>query len=187
MVTGQTVVAGQLPIHEGRKRLRLPISRRVRLSSLSAGSRGADVFARQYAARALPLVPVSRATLDLPSGTEACPMPNLVLVIGNKAYSSWSLRPWLLMKQAGIAFEELRLSLYGKDARQTVLMYSPTGRVPVLKDGAVTIWDSLAICEYLAETNPRMQLWPADVAGRAHARSISAEMHSGFMTLRNQM
>jgi glutathione S-transferase len=114
-------------------------------------------------------------------------MPNLLLVIGNKAYSSWSLRPWLLMKQAGIAFEELRLSLYGKDAKQTVLMYSPTGRVPVLKDGATTIWDSLAICEYLAETNPRMQLWPADVAGRAHARSISAEMHSGFMTLRNQM
>src|SRR3954467_14527533 len=93
---------------------------------------------------------------------ERCPMPNLLLVIGNKAYSSCLLRPWLLMKQAGIAFEELRLSLYGKDAKQTVLMYSPTGRVPVLKDGATTIWDSLAICEYLAEKHPRMQLWPAD-------------------------
>jgi len=114
-------------------------------------------------------------------------MPNLVLVIGNKAYSSWSLRPWLLMKQAGIPFEELRLSLYSKDARQALLTYSPTGRVPVLKDGANTIWDSLAICEYLAEQYPLMQLWPADVAARAHARSISAEMHSGFMTLRTQM
>ena len=114
-------------------------------------------------------------------------MPNLVLIIGNKAYSSWSLRPWLLMKQAGIAFEELPLSLYGTDARQTLLKYSPTGRVPVLKDGALTIWDSLAICEYLFEKYQRMQLWPADVAARAHARSISAEMHSGFTTLRNQM
>ena len=114
-------------------------------------------------------------------------MPHLVLVIGNKAYSSWSLRPWLLMKQAGILFEELRLSLYGQDARQALLTYSPTGRVPVLKDGAMTIWDSLAICEYLAEQYPRMQLWPTDVAERAHARSISAEMHSGFMILRSQM
>jgi glutathione S-transferase len=114
-------------------------------------------------------------------------MPNLVLVIGNKAYSSWSLRPWLLMKQAGIPFEELRLSLYGKDARQALLTYSPTGRVPALKDGAVTIWDSLAICEYLAEKYSGMHLWPAVVAARAHARSISAEMHSGFTTLRSQM
>ena len=114
-------------------------------------------------------------------------MPNLVLVIGNKAYSSWSLRPWLLMKQAGIAFEELRLSLYAKDARKTLLLHSPTGRVPVLRDAGITIWDSLAISEYLAEKYPRMQLWPADVAARAHARAISAEMHSGFMTLRQQM
>jgi glutathione S-transferase len=81
----------------------------------------------------------------------------------------------------------LRLSLYGQDARQALLTYSPTGRVPVLKDGAMTIWDSLAICEYLAEQYPRMQLWPTDVAERAHARSISAEMHSGFMILRSQM
>lgn len=114
-------------------------------------------------------------------------MPNLVLVIGNKAYSSWSLRPWLLMKQAGIAFEELRLSLYAKDARKTLLLHSPTGRVPVLRDAGITIWDSLAISEYLAEKYPSMQLWPADVAARAHARAISAEMHSGFTTLRHQM
>jgi len=114
-------------------------------------------------------------------------MPNLVLVIGNKAYSSWSLRPWLLMKQSGIVFQELRLSLYAKDARKTLLLHSPTGRVPVLRDAGITIWDSLAISEYLAEKYPRMQLWPADVAARAHARSISAEMHSGFMSLRHQM
>jgi len=114
-------------------------------------------------------------------------MPNLVLVIGNKAYSSWSLRPWLLMRQAGIAFEELRLSLYTEGAKQKILQYSPTGKVPVLKDGGLAIWDSLAICEYLAEKHPEKQLWPADVAARAHARAISAEMHSGFTNLRSQM
>jgi glutathione S-transferase len=114
-------------------------------------------------------------------------MPSLVLVIGNKAYSSWSMRPWLLMRHAGIAFNEVRLSLYAKDARQNILLHSPTGKVPVLKDGALTIWDSLAICEYLAEKYPRLQLWPADAAARAHARAISAEMHSGFTNLRTQM
>jgi glutathione S-transferase len=114
-------------------------------------------------------------------------MPNLVLVIGNKAYSSWSLRPWLLMRQAGIAFEELRLSLYTEGAKQKILQYSPTGKVPVLRDGGLTIWDSLAICEYLAEKHPEKQLWPADVAARALARAISAEMHSGFTNLRSQM
>ena len=114
-------------------------------------------------------------------------MPNLTLVIGNKAYSSWSLRPWLLMKQAGIEFNEVRLSLYAKDARQTILQHSPTGKVPVLKDNELNIWDSLAICEYLAEKYPGKQLWPAAVAARAHARAISAEMHSGFTELRTQM
>ena len=114
-------------------------------------------------------------------------MPNLVLVIGNKAYSSWSLRPWLLMKHAGIAFDELRVSLYQEGAKQRLLQYSAAGRVPVLKDGGLTIWDSLAICEYLAETHTDKQLWPADVAARAHARAICAEMHSGFTNLRNQM
>ena len=114
-------------------------------------------------------------------------MPNLVLVIGNKAYSSWSLRPWLLMKQAGIGFEEIRLSLYEDGAKQKILQYSATGKVPVLTDGDLTIWDSLAICEYLAEKHPEKQLWPADVAARAHARAISAEMHSGFTHLRTRM
>ena len=114
-------------------------------------------------------------------------MPNPVLVIGNKAYSSWSLRPWLLMRQAGIAFDEVRVSLYTEGAKQTILKYSPTGKVPVLKDGGLTIWDSLAICEYLAEKHPEQQLWPAEVAARALARAISAEMHSGFTNLRSQM
>ena len=114
-------------------------------------------------------------------------MPNLVLVIGNKAYSSWSLRPWLLMKQAGIGFEEVRVSLYQEGAKQTLLQYSAAGKVPVLKDGALTIWDSLAICEYLAEQHAQRHLWPAEVAARAHARAISAEMHAGFTNLRNQM
>src|SRR5450432_809368 len=114
-------------------------------------------------------------------------MPNLVLVIGNKAYSSWSLRPWLLMKHAGIAFDELRVSLYQEGAKQKLLQYSAAGKVPVLKDGELTIWDSLAICEYLAEKHPDKQLWPADIAARAHARAICAEMHSGFTNLRNQM
>jgi glutathione S-transferase len=114
-------------------------------------------------------------------------MPNLILVIGNKAYSSWSLRPWLLMKRAGIPFEELRLSLYAEGAKERILQHSPAGKVPVLKDGRLTIWDSLAICEYLAEKFPERQLWPADVAARAMARAISAEMHSGFTDLRSQM
>lgn len=114
-------------------------------------------------------------------------MSNLVLVIGNKAYSSWSLRPWLLMKQAGIGFEEIRLSLYAEGARHKLLQHSPTGKVPVLKDGDLTVWDSLAICEYIAERHPEKQLWPAQSGARARARSISAEMHSGFANLRNQM
>ena len=114
-------------------------------------------------------------------------MSNLVLVIGNKAYSSWSLRPWLLMKQASIGFEEIRLSLYEEGAKQKLLQHSAAGKVPVLKDGGLTVWDSLAICEYLAERHPEKQLWPAQPAARAHARSISAEMHSGFTNLRNQM
>jgi glutathione S-transferase len=114
-------------------------------------------------------------------------MPNLILVIGNKAYSSWSLRPWLLMKQAGIVFDEIRLSLYEDGAKQKILQHSAAGKVPVLKDGDLTIWDSLAICEYLAEKYPEKRLWPPETAARACARSISAEMHSGFTNLRTQM
>ena len=114
-------------------------------------------------------------------------MSQLVLVIGNKAYSSWSLRPWLAMKHAGIDFTETRLSLYAEGAKETILRYSPAGKVPVLKDGDLTVWDSLAICEYLAEKFPDKQLWPIDAARRAVARAVSAEMHSGFTSIRNQM
>jgi glutathione S-transferase len=109
------------------------------------------------------------------------------LVVGNKNYSSWSLRPWLLMRQAGIAFDEVFISLYLPESRLKLLDYSPAGKVPILVDGAVTVWDSLAICEYLAETQPGKRLWPADVAARAHARAISAEMHAGFSNLRQHM
>jgi len=114
-------------------------------------------------------------------------MNEYTLVIGNKAYSSWSLRPWLLMKHAGIGFDETRISLYELGAKENLLQQSGAGKVPVLRHGGLTVWDSLAICEYLAEKHPGKRLWPADAAARAHARSVSAEMHSGFGNLRNQM
>ncbi|WP_374352149.1 glutathione S-transferase family protein [Chitinimonas sp.] len=108
----------------------------------------------------------------------------LKLVIGNKAYSSWSLRPWLLLKQAGIAFEELLIPLYEPDSANLALHYAPTGKVPALVDGSVSVWESIAICEYLAERFPEKQLWPADPVLRAEARSLAAEMHAGFGALR---
>ena len=107
-----------------------------------------------------------------------------ILVIGNKNYSSWSLRPWLAMKVLGVPFQELRIPLYGPGAAEEVLRYSPTGKVPCLVDGVTRIWDSLAILEYLAESHP---LWPDEPASRAVARSASAEMHSGFQALRQNM
>lgn len=112
------------------------------------------------------------------------------LIIGNKNYSSWSLRPWLAMKVAGIAFDEERVALYGPASKQKILAFSPAGKVPCLvvdekRGGPLAIWDSLAICEYLAEKHP--SLWPQDPAARAVARSVSAEMHSGFQNLRNHM
>lgn len=114
-------------------------------------------------------------------------MAQYTLVIGNKAYSSWSMRPWLLMQQAGIAFDEIRIPLYqdGHDAK--IRAWSPAGRVPVLRAGDLTVWDSLAICETLAERHPEKNLWPAGAAARAHARAVSAEMHSGFAALRSNM
>jgi glutathione S-transferase len=110
-----------------------------------------------------------------------------ILVIGNKAYSSWSMRPWLLMRQADIAFREIRLPLKSEEWRNRIAQYSPSGKVPALIDGGVTVWDSLAIAEYLAEKYPDRPLWPRDAAARATARSASAEMHSGFQALRTQM
>lgn len=114
-------------------------------------------------------------------------MARRVLVIGNKAYSSWSLRPWVLMRHTGLEFEEVRLPLYTERWNADIARYSPSGKVPALVDGDVHIWDSLAICEYLAERHPEKQLWPGDTAARALARAVSAEMHSGFAELRNQL
>lgn len=114
-------------------------------------------------------------------------MAAYTLVIGNKAYSSWSLRPWLVLMHTGIAFDEVRIPLYQGDYKARIARYSAAGKVPVLVDAGNTIWDSLAICEYLAEHHPEQQLWPANTAARAHARAISAEMHSGFPALRGGM
>lgn len=107
------------------------------------------------------------------------------LVIGNKNYSSWSLRPWIAMKTFGIAFQEEVVFLDKEDTKARILRVSPAGRVPCLVDADVTVWDSLAILEYLAEKEPR--LWPAERTARARARSVAAEMHSGFPNLRNRM
>src|SRR3982751_808938 len=110
------------------------------------------------------------------------------LYIGNKNYSSWSMRPWVLLKQAGIPFEERLLRFDSFDAgssfKTEVAKLSPVGRVPVLKDGDLVVWDTLAIAEYVAETFPDKQLWPQDAKKRARARSVCAEMHSGFGGLR---
>lgn len=106
------------------------------------------------------------------------------LVIGNKALSSWSLRPWLVMKAANLPFEEVLVRFRRPETRADILAQSPTGLVPALKDGELTIWDSLAIAEYLAERHPEASLWPKDPAARALARAVTAEMHSGFSNLR---
>jgi glutathione S-transferase len=115
----------------------------------------------------------------------------LTLVIGNKNYSSWSMRTWVLMTQAGIAFDEVQVWLAEPDTAASIARHSPSGTVPVLidQDGArqIKVWDSLAICEYLAEKFPAKHLWPADTALRARARSASAEMHSSFTALRTHM
>lgn len=113
----------------------------------------------------------------------------LTLYIGNKNYSSWSMRPWVLLKQAGIPFEEvkIRFDSFDKDAefKARVLEVNPAGRVPCLVDDGFAVWDSLAIAEYLAEKFPDKKLWPQDVRARARARSVCAEMHSGFSALRS--
>jgi glutathione S-transferase len=120
-------------------------------------------------------------TLDVAEKT------GLTLVIGNKNYSSWSMRPWVVMTAFGIPFLEVRILLGLADTSAQIAEYSAAGRVPVLIAGQITIWDSLAICEYLAEQFPEKDLWPEDVALRAMARSVSAEMHSSFSGLRSAM
>jgi glutathione S-transferase len=112
---------------------------------------------------------------------------SLKLVIGNKNYSSWSMRPWLAMRATDIAFEEIFIPLYtGQSDKNRILAFSRSGKVPILIDGETTVWDSLAIIEYLAERFPDARLWPENRAERAHARAISAEMHSGFLPLRSE-
>ncbi len=114
-------------------------------------------------------------------------MAGLKLVIGNKNYSSWSMRPWIALRANDIPFEETFIPLYtGAADKQRILDVSPAGKVPILVDGDITVWDSLAIVEYLAEKFPDKKLWPADRAARARARAIAAEMHSGFAALRNE-
>jgi glutathione S-transferase len=108
----------------------------------------------------------------------------LTLVIGNKNYSSWSFRPWIALRTAAIPFQEVVIPLYEQGSKERILGFSPAGKVPVLIDGDVRVWESLAIMDYLAERFPQTQLWPNDRAARAHARAIAAEMHAGFAPLR---
>ncbi len=113
----------------------------------------------------------------------------LKLYIGNKNYSSWSMRPWVLMTQAGIAFEEVMVGFDSFDAgsqfKQALTDITPVGKVPVLVDGDLAVWDTLAIAEYLAEQFPEKELWPTETRARARARSICAELHAGFVALRS--
>lgn len=111
---------------------------------------------------------------------------DVVLIIGDKPWSSWSLRPWLAAKVAAIPFREIEVKLRQPGTAREIARHSPSGRVPALHHGALRIWDSLAICEYLAELAPSAGLWPADAKARAVARAISAEMHSGFHALRTE-
>src|SRR5688572_19934199 len=109
----------------------------------------------------------------------------LTLVIGDKSLSSWSMRPWLVLKAANLEFREILISLDRPRTKQEIRRYSPSGRVPVLLHGETAVWDSLAICEYIAEIDPL--LWPVDASARAEARSYAAEMHSSFVALRRQL
>lgn len=109
------------------------------------------------------------------------------LIIGTKRWSTWSLRPWMALRKTGADFTELEIELRrGEATTADILPHSPSGKVPALKVGELVIWDSLAICEYLAETFPQAQLWPADPVARAQARAAAAEMHSGFASLRGE-
>jgi glutathione S-transferase len=108
------------------------------------------------------------------------------LIIGTKAWSTWSLRPWLALRRTGAAFTETVIELRRPETPGEIAAHSPSGRVPVLKDGDLTVWDSLAICEYLADKYPAAALWPADAARRALGRAAASEMHSGFPSLRGE-
>lgn len=109
------------------------------------------------------------------------------LIIGNKNYSSWSLRPWLALRAAGVAFTEQKLGLFTDEFARSLGPLTPAGLVPVLLDGDFAVWDSLAICEYVAEQRPQARLWPQTAHARARARSLTAQMHSGFGALRQAL
>jgi glutathione S-transferase len=111
----------------------------------------------------------------------------LTLIIGSKNYSSWSLRPYLALKASGLPFREMLIPLRTEDTYRHIRLYSPSGTVPVLLHGDIKVWESLAICEYLAELAPAARLWPLDVEARAFGRSIAHEMHAGFAALRQNM
>ena len=114
-------------------------------------------------------------------------MSAFTLVIGNRNYSSWSLRPWLAMKMAGVAFEEVVISLRREETAAEIARHSPGGKVPALRHGELVVWESIAILEYIAEAFPEARLWPRQREARAVARAVSAEMHAGFAALRTHM
>jgi glutathione S-transferase len=125
------------------------------------------------------------ATVRDRNDDEAGPMAEATIYLANKNYSSWSLRPWLALKRTGLTFDEVVIPLRETATRGNILRHSPSGRLPALHHGDLVVWDSLAICEYLTETFPEARLLPGDRIARAMARSISAEMHSGFAALRS--
>ncbi len=112
---------------------------------------------------------------------------DLEIIVGNKNYSSWSLRAWLAVARSGLPFRETVIPMFQDDSARAIAQHSPSGKVPCLRHGDLVVWDSLAICEYVAELAPGAQLWPADRAARAVARSACAEMHTGYVALRNDM
>lgn len=114
-------------------------------------------------------------------------MSDLTIVLGNKNYSSWSLRAWLALEATGAEFDEIVIPLWLDGTKEQIGTHSPSRKVPVLRHGNLVVWESLAICEYLAETFPDAGLWPADPVARAACRSVSNEMHAGFMALRRAM
>lgn len=114
-------------------------------------------------------------------------MANLIFYVGSKYTSTWGLRAWLALRHIGVPFEDNVIPLYQPDTRARIMAVSPSGQIPLLRHGDIVVWDSLAICEYLAETFPDARLWPEDPHARAAARSLSAEMHSGFQALRRNL
>jgi glutathione S-transferase len=152
-----------------------------RIGGATAGLRGAGIFALNH--RAVD----SRQRGGCNGKQGALSMAGYRLILGNKTYSSWSLRGWLAARLAGIAFEEVVILLHKPDTRANILKHSPGGKVPALVVDGEVIWDSLAIAEYLAECHPDRGLWPADPAARRLARCVTAEMHAGFVPLRRAL